>query len=173
MNSCPDKKTLNLYFLNLLDEKEKEKIGGHILSCDKCLKEYKIEKEIKKNLSLEIEPEGIEKIVLKKLQIYKDKPKFSYALKFANLFLTSTVIIAVFLTLWFIFSNFIIRDIKIFKAEEKKALEIIISFYLKELSNFFNFERLKILYTLIGILFFIFNFISALKKYIYEKNFFR
>jgi hypothetical protein len=62
---------------------------------------------------------------------------------------------------------------KNFKAEEKKALEIIISFYLKELSNFFNFERLKILYTLIGILFFIFNFISALKKYIYEKNFFR
>ena len=104
MNSCPNKELLNLYFLNLLDEFEREKIEEHIKSCKECLKEYQIEKEVRKNLSFEIEPEGIERIVLKKLKIYKDK-KFSYILKFINIFLTSTAIITVFLTLWFIFQN--------------------------------------------------------------------
>lgn len=51
MNSCPDKKLLNLYFLNLLDENQKKKIEEHIKSCSKCIREYQIEKEIKKNLS--------------------------------------------------------------------------------------------------------------------------
>ncbi len=124
-------------------------------------------------MSFEVESEGIEKIIIKKLQFYRGKSNFSYALKFINIFLISTIIIAVFLTLWFIFSNTFLKDIKIFKLEETKALEVLFSFYLKEISTFLDSKYIKIFSTSIAILFFLFNLTYAIKRYIFSKNLFR
>lgn len=169
MNSCPEKKFLNLYFLNLLEEDEKIKIEEHLRSCDECRKEYRIEKGIKEELSFEFDPGDIQKIVIKKFQVYKNIPKHYLFFKFIKIFLLSAASFSIFFAfLWFFLLNVSKNASGIF---DSKGLFILFSFYLKEISNILNSEKLNLYYILIGLAFFIFNFLYFLIKSFFGRKY--
>ncbi|MEJ5166452.1 MAG: zf-HC2 domain-containing protein [Thermoanaerobaculia bacterium] len=171
MNSCPERDVLILYFLGLLNEKEKFEIEKHLKSCESCYKEYLIEKEIEKCIIYKGEPLVAEEFLVKKVMLYRSVYKFSPIFKFLGIFLTSAAIISTFFALYFIILNFLVQDFSLLKGEETKAILMLFSLFLKEISNYFYLDNLKIFYLMLGTVVFLFNLFYALKRYFMDRRF--
>lgn len=170
-NSCPEKEILSLYFLNLLEEKERIKVEEHLKSCEICLKEYQIEKEIEKNLIYEIEMPEIEEVLLKKLKIYKSLNEVSIFFKFFKVFLTSAAIISIAYAFYLMALKIEFKNLSLFKSQEIKSILVLFSLYLKEIKSFFQSENLRLFYVLSGVVFFLANFFYGIKKYFLDRKF--
>lgn len=171
MNSCPDRELLNLYFLNLLDENVKREIEEHLRGCEKCYKEYEIEREIRKNFCQAIEAGDIEEKVIKRLRIFNYLPEYHLFKKFFYTFIFSSILIASFLFLWQAVSGMDLKDLSYFKSEEFRTLTNLYYFYLREISRILFSEKMNYYYITVTSLFFLFNFLYALRKYFSGKGF--
>ncbi len=105
MNSCPEKKDLIAYCMDMLDQKKRKLIEEQAAICQHCRQVIQFESAIDKELSTRMDPGNIDDIILRKLRIYKDLRIRSWWFYPLYVFLNTLAGCALLFGIWISVSN--------------------------------------------------------------------